>query len=100
MGVSQEVQAEANLRSQGRANVFLSAAIVVGASSVPVRVRNLSTRGAFVDGNSLPSAGASFRLVRGQLSADGEVAWAAHGHAGPLCPAKTGALSLRHRCRA
>ena len=74
MGVSQEVQAEANLRSQGRANVFLSAAIVVGASSVPVRVRNLSTRGAFVDGNSLPSAGASFRLVRGQLSADGEVA--------------------------
>jgi hypothetical protein len=76
------VQAGANLRSQGRSNVFLAASMIVGTTSLPVRVRNLSTRGAFVDGASLPVAGSSVRLVRGALSIDGAIAWAAHGHAG------------------
>ena len=76
------MQAGANLRSQSRANVFLSASMVVGTASLPVRVRNLSARGAFIDGGSLPPPGEAVRLVRGSLSADGEIAWAADGHAG------------------
>ena len=56
--------------------------MVVGTASLPVRVRNLSTRGAFIDGGSLPPPGATIRLVRGSLSADGEIAWAGDGHAG------------------
>jgi hypothetical protein len=74
--------AESDKRSQNRSNVFLTASLVSGAEQHPVRVRNLSARGALLDGRSLPPAGARIRLIRAGLSADGEVAWQAHGHAG------------------
>lgn len=76
------MHAQANLRSQARANVFLSATVISESVSHPARVRNLSSRGAFVDGGSLPSAGSKIRLVRGRLGVDGQVAWSAAGHAG------------------
>jgi hypothetical protein len=60
----------------------LSAVIFVGAVPLPVRVRNLSSHGALLDGGSLPSAGARVRLVRGDLNAEGEVAWQTGGQAG------------------
>lgn len=69
-------------RSQSRSNVFLSATLVVGATALPVRVRNMSRHGALLDGQSLPSAGARIRLVRGELSADGEIAWRHDSQAG------------------
>jgi hypothetical protein len=69
------LQADANNRSELRSNLFLSAELVVGPAALPVRVRNLSPHGALVDGGSLPPAGASVRLVRGDLSAEGEIAW-------------------------
>ncbi|MEO8454743.1 MAG: PilZ domain-containing protein [Sphingomicrobium sp.] len=69
-------------RSAGRSNVFLTATLDTGDGSIPVRIRNLSAKGALIDGPALPSAGASVRLLRGRLSAAGELAWEAAGQAG------------------
>jgi hypothetical protein len=69
-------------RSQGRSNVFLAASLMLGSVPLPVRVRNLSASGALLDGNSLPPAGSIIRLVRGELSTDGQIAWQDHGQAG------------------
>jgi hypothetical protein len=76
------LQPDANHRSQPRSNVFLSAALVVGTAAVAVRLRNLSTRGALLDGAALPPAGTHVRVLRGELSADAEIAWEAQGQAG------------------
>jgi hypothetical protein len=69
-------------RSQSRSNVFLSASLVFGAVPVPVRVRNMSRTGALLDGGSLPPVGTPIRLVRGELNAEGAVAWQDGAHAG------------------
>jgi hypothetical protein len=55
---------------------------MLGPVPLPVRVRNLSPRGALLDGGSLPPPGASVRLIRGDLSVEGEIAWQVHGQAG------------------
>jgi hypothetical protein len=73
------LQPHVDHRSQGRSNVFLAAVLVSGGVALPVRVRNLSTRGALLEGGSLPQGGAAVRLVRGDLSADAEVAWQRDG---------------------
>ena len=62
-------------RSSGRSNVFLTATLDCGGRTMPVRIRNLSARGALVDGKALPPAGTRVRLLRGRLSALGEIAW-------------------------
>ena len=62
-------------RLENRSNVFLSASLLTPSSSFPVRIRNLSPRGALVDGPSLPASGADLLLVRGVLRASGRVAW-------------------------
>jgi hypothetical protein len=62
-------------RSKGRSNVFLTATLDCGGRTMPVRIRNLSARGALVDGNALPPAGTRVRLLRGRLAALGEIAW-------------------------
>lgn len=61
-------------RRQSRSNVFLSAALVTDGRSVPVRVRNLSARGALLEG-SAAGAGTKVQLLRGSLAAEGEIAW-------------------------
>ena len=62
-------------RSGGRSNVFLSATLDCGGRTMPVRIRNVSPRGALVDGKGLPPPGTRVRLLRGRLSALGEIAW-------------------------
>src|SRR5579864_5411375 len=69
------LEPEADNRSEGRSNVFLTAALETGAGSAPVRIRNLSSVGALVDGTTLPPVGAKVRLLRGHLSASGEIVW-------------------------
>ena len=76
------MQAKTDNRSQNRSNVFLSARLAIGNHFLLVRVRNLSARGALVDGSSLPPAGSKTRLVRGALSTEAIVAWQANGQAG------------------
>jgi hypothetical protein len=82
------LQTQPDSRSQARSNVFLSASLVVSGASLPVRVRNLSANGALLEGASLPPPGAVVRLIRGDLTADGEIAWAAAGQAGVRFAAK------------
>lgn len=76
------MQPDTDHRSQGRSNVFLSASLIVGGVTLAVRVRNMSHRGALLDGPSLPQPGAAVRLVRGTLSADGQIAWQRGNQAG------------------
>ena len=68
-------------RDAPRSNVFLSAVLTAGQSSIPVRVRNLSPSGALIDGPDLPQSG-RVMLRRGHLSANGEIAWHGDGMCG------------------
>lgn len=62
-------------RSGPRSNVFLMAVLSAGPGACPVRVRNLSERGALLEGSGLPTEGATVQIKRGSLWATGEVAW-------------------------
>lgn len=62
--------------------MFLSASLVTGTTALPVRVRNLSSRGALLDGALFPPVGTMVGLIRGELSANGLIAWHSNGHAG------------------
>jgi hypothetical protein len=53
-----------------------------GKESIPVRIRNLSSRGALIEAAGLPPVGADVRLVRGHLIANGELAWLGEGQGG------------------
>lgn len=72
----------AESRAGRRSNVFLTATLVMAGGSVAVRVRNISPRGALLDGPHLPPAGAAVDLRRGSLVAHGEIAWLTDDHCG------------------
>jgi hypothetical protein len=80
--MGQTVRAGTENRSEGRANVFLTATLATSSAAIPVRIRNLSSRGALIDAPSLPPVGAKVSLQRGSLSAAGELAWEAGGVGG------------------
>jgi hypothetical protein len=65
-------------RNEFRSNVFLTANLRADAGSFVVRVRNISERGAMVDGIELPTKGSAVRFDRASLSIGGTVVW----HAG------------------
>jgi hypothetical protein len=65
----------AESRAGRRSNVFLTATLVMADGSAAVRVRNISARGALVDGAKLPPEGATVDLRRGSLIAHGDIAW-------------------------
>jgi hypothetical protein len=69
-------------RTDRRSNVFLTATLVMAGGSVAVRVRNISARGALVDGPGLPAEGATVDLCRGSLIAHGDIAWQADDQCG------------------
>ena len=62
-------------RSEGRSNVFLAVSLKTGDRIIPVRVRNIASRGMLVEGVALPPIGTRVTLVRGDLSAAGQLAW-------------------------
>lgn len=62
--------------------MFLAGKLEIGETSIPVRIRNLSSRGALIDGAALPSVGTKLRLLRGDLAAKGQVTWQANEQAG------------------
>jgi hypothetical protein len=76
------VDPQTDNRSEGRSNVFLTAALETGAGSIPVRIRNLSSVGALVDGAGFPPVGSKVNLVRGHLGASGELIWQETTHCG------------------
>lgn len=69
-------------RCEGRSNVFLTATLSGGVRPAAVRIRNISAKGALVEGADLPAVGSRIRLVRGSLSVAGHLAWEGASHAG------------------
>ena len=69
-------------RRETRTNVFAMATVYTDTSSMPVKLRNLSSTGALAEGPVLPSEGARIRLCRGELEVLGEIVWSKDGSAG------------------
>nr|WP_166179182.1 PilZ domain-containing protein [Altererythrobacter segetis] len=69
-------------RSEPRTNMFVMASISATTASGPVKIRNLSPRGALIESSTLPATGESLELKRGALFAAGEVVWREGNRAG------------------
>jgi hypothetical protein len=65
-----------------RKSVMLAASLEAAGVSLPVRIRNMSSRGAMVDGAHLPSPGTMVRLMRLSLSTSAIVVWRLDGRCG------------------
>ena len=70
-----------NRRSR-RSNVLLAATIEAFGSAIPVKLRNLSTEGALIEGKSLPLEGAKVVFKRNELAVESQIAWVAGDQAG------------------
>ena len=70
-----------NRRSR-RSNVFLAASIEVSGLALPVKLRNLSSQGALIEGDGLPVEGSEILFRRKDLSVKGRVAWVQDKQAG------------------
>ncbi len=58
------------------------ATVYSDSGSTPIKVRNLSSTGARIEGAVLPMTGAQIRLRRGSLEVAGEIVWCRDGEAG------------------
>src|SRR5215210_6241157 len=63
-----------NRRSR-RSPVYLAAAIEVAGVAQPVKLRNLSEEGALIEGECLPTEGATTFFERNELRIKGKVVW-------------------------
>jgi hypothetical protein len=70
-----------NRRSR-RSPVLLSATVEVAGSPMPVRLRNLSSEGALIEGEKLPVEGSETFFVRNDLRVKSRVAWVQGRYAG------------------
>jgi hypothetical protein len=62
--------------------MYLGAALQSQGSSLPVKIRNMSSTGAAVEGSVVAEPGTSVRLVRGGLRAEATVVWSREGRCG------------------
>jgi len=62
--------------------MFVLAALSGGTFSGPVKVRNLSSTGALIEGAGLPATGTKVTLRRGESTASGIIVWCSNGKAG------------------
>jgi hypothetical protein len=62
--------------------MFVMATIYAGRGSAPVKIRNLSTSGALIEGARIPPQMTDVTLRRGGLTVDGKVVWCSNGRAG------------------
>ena len=69
-------------RKSRRSNVLMAASLELSGTSLPVKLRNLSSEGALVEGDKLPVEGAAVLFRKGELSVPGKVAWAKARRAG------------------
>ena len=69
-------------RRSRRSNVLLAAAIEASGASLAVKLRNLSTEGALIEGDDLPVEGSEVLFRRNELSVNSRVAWVHGKHAG------------------
>ena len=85
-----------NRRSR-RSPVLLAAMIEIAGRAIPVKLRNLSEKGALVEGDRLPLEGSTTFFQRNELNLKGRVVWVHGRYAGvafdePLRPEEV----LRH----
>ena len=78
-------------RKSRRSNVLMSASLELSGTSLAVKLRNLSTEGALVEGEGLPIEGSQVLFRKAELSVTGRVAWVEGKRAGiafmqDLCP--------------
>jgi hypothetical protein len=59
-----------------RASLYLAAVLSCDGTHTSVKIRNISSSGALLEGAQIPEVGSSAKLTRGNLSAEGFVAWA------------------------
>ena len=69
-------------RRARRSNVLLAASIEAFGQVIPVKLRNLSTEGALIEGKNLPLEGSSVLFKRSELEVDSHVAWVLGDQAG------------------
>jgi hypothetical protein len=73
----------AGKRSARRARVLLAAKLRTGSGyDIDVRLRDLSQKGALVEGKSLPPQGSEAVFSRGSITVPARVAWTGEGRAG------------------
>lgn len=72
----------ADARGGNRASLYLAAALYCDGFSSPVKIRNISSAGALIEGLLVPSMGSLVQLVRGGLIVHGLVAWSVEGRCG------------------
>ena len=83
MGVQSFGQGQAvGKRGSKRARVLLAAKIRAGAAEIDVRLRDLSQKGALVEGKGIPPLGSDIVFCRGSICVPARVAWASDGRAG------------------
>jgi len=68
-------------RSQ-RSHVLMAASIEAAGVVEPVKLRNLSSEGALVEGKRLPSVGSEVLFRKNELHLTGQVAWISDNRAG------------------
>lgn len=69
-------------RKTQRANVLMQASLELSGTSIPVKLRNLSSDGALIESDRLPVEGSSVIFKRGDLAVPGKIAWTKTTHAG------------------
>lgn len=73
---------EADARGATRASLYLAASLYCDGTASPVKIRNISSTGALVEGAAIPSIGSLVQLVRGNSIVHSLVAWSADGKCG------------------
>lgn len=69
-------------RRAGRSHVLMAASIEAGGEIVSVKLRNLSSEGALVEGSQLPCADSRVIFRKKELKLAARVAWVSGGRAG------------------
>lgn len=69
-------------RRTRRSTVLLSASIELSGASLPVKLRNLSSEGALIEGDKLPVEGAEVIFRKAELNLSGRIAWVVGKRAG------------------
>lgn len=65
-----------------RSNVLMAASIELSGRSLPVKLRNLSSDGALIEGDCLPIEGAEVLFRRQELAMPARIVWNRGGRAG------------------
>lgn len=73
---------EADARGATRSSLYMSAVLCCDGFSSPVKIRNLSSSGALIEGPIVAALGSFVQLVRGGLNVGALVVWSGEGKCG------------------